>query len=60
SLVLSASASPIDTGAEKCPIFCRHTEECGSCPKISCVSFSGLCLQFNHMTHRHCRYCLYA
>jgi hypothetical protein len=24
------------------------------------VSFSGLCLQFNHITHRHCRDCLYA
>ncbi|KAG1760203.1 hypothetical protein EDD22DRAFT_902384, partial [Suillus occidentalis] len=60
ALASSISATPLDADIQHCPAFCAHSRECASCPRKKCVSFSDLCLESNHITHRHERSPFYA
>ncbi|KAG2743851.1 hypothetical protein P692DRAFT_20138743 [Suillus brevipes Sb2] len=60
ALASLTSASLADADAKPCPIFCRHTRQCSGCPAVDCVSFGGLSPRYNHITHRHCSFFLYA
>ncbi|KAG1781833.1 hypothetical protein EV702DRAFT_488553 [Suillus placidus] len=55
ALASSISAMPTDASIGYCPIFCLESSDCSTCFLHKCVSFSGLCPGFNHMTHRHGR-----
>lgn len=47
ALASSICAMPIDTDTDKCPGFCTSDAECNICGLNSCVSFSGLCFEFD-------------
>ncbi|KAG1878394.1 hypothetical protein C8R48DRAFT_686792 [Suillus tomentosus] len=46
------SATPIEAGTEVCNTWCYRDSQCTTCAKHFCVSFSGLCLGFDHITER--------
>ncbi|KAG2749018.1 hypothetical protein P692DRAFT_20834031, partial [Suillus brevipes Sb2] len=36
ALISSTSAVPVDPAAQKCPVFCRHDNNCNTCNAMNC------------------------